>query len=371
MKLAIINEPWNGGATRCAKDLFAGLRERHDVWLFPDNETSRAGDVLESLARFNPDIVHLHAFYGWLGYETLAKVARRYPTVFTPHDPRPIGQIQSACYGCDHNATCFHCPLVSKFKRYTVFRHRYFLQRLKKKLVHRRTPRSLQVIGVSNWFVERMKRQEMRRFRLQHIPNGIDSVGFSRVEDARQKLGLPEGAELILFISTPGARWEINEMKGMLPLAEAFIDDIAEEFPQAVLAIAGDILVPNHPRVRGLGYVPRDQLPLWYSAATVYVHPSSGDNLPYTVLEAMGCECPVVATTVGGIPEQVENGTTGFLIEDRSPSAIAAAIGSILSDKTRAREMGRRGREKLLRSYTLQKFLSRHEDLYESLVLHN
>lgn len=364
MKIAIINEPWNGGATRCAKDLAAGLRDRHDVWLCPDGEAPRAGDVLGLLDQFNPDVVHLHAFYGWLGYETLARIARRYPTVYTPHDPRPIGQIQSACYDCERNATCFRCPLVSTFTRYTIFRHRYFLQRLKRRFVHNRTPQSLQVVGVSRWFVERMRRREMSRFNLRHIPNGIDPVMFSRVSDAKQRLGLPADSEIILFLSTPGARWQINEMKGMLPLSEAFIDRIAGMFPRAILAIAGDVLVPNHPQVRGLGFVPREQLPLWYSAASVYVHPSSGDNLPYTVLEAMGCECPVVASTIGGIPEMVEDGVSGILIRDRSPAAIADALASVLRDANRAREMGRAGRRKLLESYTLERFIRAYEELY-------
>ncbi len=369
MKIAIINEGWNGGATRCARDLAAGLRHRHEVWLCPDDgETPRARDVLRRLAEFRPDMVHLHAFYGWLHYETLAAVANRYPTVFTPHDPRPIGQIETACWQCARNTTCFRCPLISETTRYTLVGHRYFWQRMKRQWVHRQTSPDLEVIGVSHWFLERMRAQEMRRFRLRYLPNGIDPEVFRRVPDARERLGLAGDAEILLFLSTPAARWQVNARKGMLPLAEAFIDHIAPRHPRAVLAIAGDLLVPNHPQVRGLGYVAKETLPLWYSAATAYVLPSSGDNLPYTVLEAMGCECPVVATAVGGIPEQVASGQTGVLMSDHSPATIAAALQVILDDPGRAREMGRAGRRKLLAEYTLEQFLSRHEELYESVL---
>jgi glycosyltransferase involved in cell wall biosynthesis len=132
--------------------------------------------------------------------------------------------------------------------------------------------------------------------------------------------------------------------------------------------VAGELLLPNHPRIRGLGYVAKDDLPLWYSAATTYVLPSLGDNLPYTILEAMGCECPVVATAVGGIPEQVEDGKTGILMPNNAPSTIASALAVILEDPARAREMGQAGRRKVLATYTMEQFLQRHEELYQSML---
>ena len=370
MRIAIINEPWNGGATRCARDLFHGLRQKHDVWLCPGDgeERPRARDALKLLRDFAPDVVHLHSFYGWLHYQTLGIVARRYPTVFTPHDPRPIGQMEPACWQCGRNTTCFRCPLVSELTRYSLVKHRYFWLRMKRQWVHRRAPASLEIIGASRWMVNRLRAQETRRFHVRHVPYGIDTGVFHRVEDARRRLGLDEDADLILFLSTPATRWQVNERKGMLPLAEAFIDHIAPKYPRAVLAVAGELMVPNHPQVRGIGYVAKENLPLWYSAATVYVLPSAGDNLPYTVLEAMGCECPVVATNVGGIPEQVEHGKTGFLLPDASPGHLARALDDILRDRAAARAMGQEGRRKLLREYGMEIFLQRHDDLYHELV---
>jgi glycosyltransferase involved in cell wall biosynthesis len=368
VRIALINEPWNGGASRCARDLRDGLKANHEVWLCPDGVAPRAREVLGLLRNFKPDVVHLHAFYGWLGYETLAAVAREFPTAYTPHDPRPIGQIEPACWDCTRNTTCLNCPLITPVVRYTLVKHRYFHQRLKRQWVHRRTPRSLEVIGVSQWFVERMRQQEMRRFRLRHLPNGVDPAIFRPVADAKQRLGLDDSTDLILFLSTPATRWRVNERKGMLPLAEAFLDQVAARFPRAVLGVAGDLLVPNHPRVRGLGYIAKADLPLWYSAAAVYVLPSMGDNLPYTVLEAMSCGCPVIATDVGGIPEQVDHGKTGLLMPDNSPANIASALTSILEDGARARAMGQAGRKKILAHYTLDHFLSRHEALYRGMA---
>lgn len=368
MKIAIINEPWNGGATRCARDLCEGLREEHDVWYCPDDSKIHHSEVLGRIDSFNPDVVHLHSFYGWLHYETLLKIARCYPTVFTPHDPRPIGQIETECWQCDRNATCFRCPLVPPLTRFSVIRHRYFHQRMKRHWVHRRTPKSLTVVGVSRWFLKRLREQELGRFQLTHIPNGIDPTVFQRIPNAREQLSINLETQLVLFLSTPANRWKVNERKGLLPLAEVFLDRIAPDFPKAVLAVAGDLLIPNHPQVRGLGYLKKEDLPLWYSAADAFVLPSQADNLPYTVLEAMSCECPVVATSVGGIPEQVEDGETGFLVSDVSPDALAPAIRKILADPERAKKMGEQGRQKVLDTYSLDHFIDQHHNLYQNLL---
>jgi len=96
--------------------------------------------------------------------------------------------------------------------------------------------------------------------------------------------------------------------KGLADLAEAFVSHVVPAMPEAILAVAGESFVPNHPNVRPLGLISLERLPQMFSAADVYVLPTLADNLPYTVLEAMGCAVPVVATNVGGIPEQVKHG---------------------------------------------------------------
>jgi glycosyltransferase involved in cell wall biosynthesis len=70
----------------------------------------------------------------------------------------------------------------------------------------------------------------------------------------------------------------------------------------------------------------------YYQAADVYVHAAHADTFPNTVLEALACGTPVVATSVGGIPEQVEEGVTGFLTPPGDARAMAARIVQLLSD---------------------------------------
>ncbi|MFC2058318.1 glycosyltransferase, partial [Chloroflexota bacterium] len=67
------------------------------------------------------------------------------------------------------------------------------------------------------------------------------------------------------------------------------------------------------------GYIDREKLLKYYQNATILVQPSYYEALPTTILEAMSCELPVVATSVGGIPEVVIDGETGLLVPAKDP----------------------------------------------------
>jgi glycosyltransferase involved in cell wall biosynthesis len=70
----------------------------------------------------------------------------------------------------------------------------------------------------------------------------------------------------------------------------------------------------------------------YYEAADLYVHAAPADTFPNTILEALACGTPVVATAVGGIPEQVEDGQTGFLVPVGNARALAERLTQLLSD---------------------------------------
>ena len=78
----------------------------------------------------------------------------------------------------------------------------------------------------------------------------------------------------------------------------------------------------------------------WYRAADVVLHAARTDNFPNTVLEAQACGRPVVATAVGGVPEQIVEGRTGFLTPPGDAAAMAARIQQLLDDPELRRQMG-------------------------------
>jgi len=99
--------------------------------------------------------------------------------------------------------------------------------------------------------------------------------------------------------------------------------------------------------VRFLGYVPLDDLPALYSAASVYLYPSLFEGFGFTPAEAMACGCPVVTSNVSSLPEVV--GDAGLTVDPKSVPAITDALRSILSDPDRRAGLGARGLERARR----------------------
>ena len=103
------------------------------------------------------------------------------------------------------------------------------------------------------------------------------------------------------------------------------------------------------------------------SGLDALVSASETEGCSNVLLEAMACAKPVIATNVGGNPELVQEGTTGFLVPAGSPAAIAAAALKLLDRKTRI-GMGRLGRRRVERHFSLERMVASHERLYLRLL---
>ena len=121
-------------------------------------------------------------------------------------------------------------------------------------------------------------------------------------------------------------------------------------------------------------YISRDDLINLHSSASVFVCPSIYEPFGLVILEAMACETAVVASRVGGIPEIVVEGETGYLVDydpedtDAFTSVLAEKIRSLLEDPGRARAMGEAGRERAVATFGWPSIARQTADLYESLL---
>ena len=105
-----------------------------------------------------------------------------------------------------------------------------------------------------------------------------------------------------------------------------------------------------------------------FSAMDVLVCPSATEGSPNVVLEAMACGKPVIATNVGGNPELVQEGETGFLVPRGSPQSIADAADKLLLAPERRIAMGNRGRLRVEQQFSLERMVRSHERLYLRLL---
>ncbi|CAG0983380.1 partial Alpha-D-kanosaminyltransferase, partial [Anaerolineae bacterium] len=116
----------------------------------------------------------------------------------------------------------------------------------------------------------------------------------------------------------------------------------------------------------------RKDIPAVMGSLDVVVHASiRPDALPTVILEAMFMGKPVVASNVGGVPEIIEDGRSGFIVPPADPSALSAAMSKLLRDKALRERMGEQGRRTLLANFRAEDYLRKVFGLYSELLGEN
>jgi glycosyltransferase involved in cell wall biosynthesis len=155
------------------------------------------------------------------------------------------------------------------------------------------------------------------------------------------------------------------------------VDLARRDFPSFRLEVAGDgDCLPELRRlaaelglgesVRFLGEV--GNVPELLARSSLLVLPSLTEGISLTLLEAMARGLPVVATRVGGNPEVVEEGVTGFLVPARRPQDLAERMVYLLRRPDLAREMGRQARQRVEAHFRVSDMVARYEALYNELL---
>ena len=152
---------------------------------------------------------------------------------------------------------------------------------------------------------------------------------------------------------------------------------VAEAVPQARFLVVGDGELRGeleacaselglNERVIFTGW--RRDLPRVYADLDVVALTSINEGTPVSLIEAMAAGVPVVATAVGGVPEVVVSGETGYLVEDGDEKALAEAITELLMDSEKAKGMGNAGREAAYPRFAAQTLIANVEGLYDELL---
>jgi glycosyltransferase involved in cell wall biosynthesis len=104
------------------------------------------------------------------------------------------------------------------------------------------------------------------------------------------------------------------------------------------------------------------------AGAQIFVLASRSEAFPYSILEAMRAGLPVVATRVGGVPEAVVEGETGFLIPSGDPSVLADRLARLITDAALRARFGQNGRERYLRRFTFEQMFAKTIQIYREVL---
>jgi glycogen(starch) synthase len=160
-------------------------------------------------------------------------------------------------------------------------------------------------------------------------------VFLGRLERRKGSIDLMRAAALVIA-EHPDARFVfIGADRSHCPGERTHAQYLADEFAPEVRA-----------QIQLLGRLPDAEVQRWLQRATLFVAPSLYESFGLVFLEAMRCGAPVIGTRVGGIPEVVEDGKSGVLVDPESPGALARVIIDLLGDPVRRAELGASGRER-------------------------
>jgi glycosyltransferase involved in cell wall biosynthesis len=198
---------------------------------------------------------------------------------------------------------------------------------------------------------------------IYNFPPIIPEVQTDTAE-IRRKYGL-DGKRVVLTVG------KMSFGKGTDVLIAA-VPEVVRAVPGVLFVFIGrknpliQVTEDLQPYVKMLGILPHEEVLKMYAVADVVTMPSVWQEPHGRVLiEAMSLGRPVVATGVGGIPETVEDGVSGLLVERNSPSSLAGAIKQILLNPDLGRQMGQKGRLDLERKFNAQNILRRTLSLYQ------
>ncbi len=184
-------------------------------------------------------------------------------------------------------------------------------------------------------------------------PERVTATGAgANLIPAQDEVSAPT-APIALFVGREFGR------KGGPTLLSAW-PEVAREVPEAQLWIVGTRDEPRREgRVTWHGGVSADALRELYRQASVLVLPTMYDMSPHVLREALGYALPCVTTTVGGIPEIVQDGVDSVLVAPGDGAGLAAALVKLLRDPALARDMGAAGRDRVLRDLTWERVAER------------
>ncbi len=291
-------------------------------------------EIKKLVQEFNPDILHAHyaSSYGLLG-------------ALTGFQPLII-----SVWGSD----VFEFPRFSSLHSFVL---RWILSRAKL------------ILSTSGAMAE-----ETRKYTSQPVtvtPFGID---LNRFTPNAHRVELFPG-ELVV-----GTTKALEEVYGQEYLIQAFKQTLDECPDRALrLAIVGKGRLESRLRyivddlglrekITFIGYIPNESIHEYHSRFDIFAILSNEESFGVAALEAQACGKPVVATAVGGLPEVVEDGVTGFLVPPRDPGAAAAAIVRLVRDEGLRAGMGTAARKRVESHYDWNRCIAQRASIYESMA---
>ena len=293
------------------------------------------------LSRLRPDIIHAHEILAPTSAAFLTKYFHGWPFITTIHRGGVRGDIYKI-----------------KRRLFGMRRFKVLLQKVNAFIVISRE--------IDDELAELNVPFEKRIF----IPNGVDTEVFAppssdQKTQLREQLSIPFHATVIVYLGRLVAEKRVDHLLRIWP-------QIKTAFPETLLLIIGtgseETLLQGlaGDGVRFTGQI-RDSV-RYLKAADLYVSPSSTEGLSLSLLEALSCGLPVLATSVGGARDVIQHNVNGYLIPPEDLSSLKNGLLTLLGDEALRTKLGQGGRQRIISDYSLDSVADKLSDLYTGLI---
>jgi len=319
-----------------------------------------------------PDIVHAHNLHlNYFDLRALPWLSQRVPLVLSLHDAWLLSGHCAHSINCERWMTgCGHCPDLCIYAPVKRDATAYNWRRKKRIYANSR----FYVATPCEWLMKKVERSMLYPAALETrvIPYGVDLTVFKprAKREARAVLNIAQDKAVVLVRAKalkPNNYWfDYQVVKTAL---EVILQQT--QIPVTIIAL-GD----NHPAEQvgqsELRYIPHlenhHELAQYYQAADTYLHISRADTFPLAVLEALACGTPVIATQVGGIPEQILDGKTGFLAPAGDPESVVNRTLRVLWDRELRNQMGRNAANDARKRFDLERYIDQYLAWYQEML---
>lgn len=327
--------------------------------------TTGVGKMGSALAKHLPDadVYAVHWSHELIDYLPLFEKIHRKPAFWRMADMNPMTGGCHYAMECEgFLRTCGDCPLLERPGKSDLS---YQSWQRKDQAIRMLDTKLFRPVAPSRWLKAEAERSSLLgRFDTIHIPTGVNTDLYRPIpkDRARNHFNLPDDARIVLFASD-----RIDDHRKGFDLLLAALKTLPSG--QKILPVAIGIATE---KLSGITYLGKlngpDELSMAYSAADVFVLPTRADNLPNVALEAMSCGIPIVSFDVGGMPDCVAQGETGFLVDCEDQEALARHILEILENADLMQSMSLNSRQRAKSVFSEERSAKLYARLCKNLV---
>ncbi len=314
-------------------------------------------DLLDNLP-FKPDIIHAHNLHGnYFDLRSLHLLSRQFPFIITLHDMWLLTGHCAQPLDCQKWKTgCGKCPDLSIFP--SVRKDATHYNWLRKKKIYSRS--TLYVAAPSQWLMTKIKNSILKPALLETrvIPNGVDLSIFhpGNKHSSRQQLDINQKDKVLLFVAKNPTK---NVFKDYRTIRTSILKAAGQLPDQNIhFIVLGEKSSSEHLGNVKISFIPYQsdisRVATYYQASDIYLHASHADTSPLSVIEAMACGRPVIATATGGITElintleidkeanwRLSDKETGFLVPPGDADKMAEHILHLLNSLDLCHTLGK------------------------------